>query len=141
MSGTTEIRSALLTHVTAASPGCAISAASVSWENKGFIPAPKTRWYRATFLPGQQVAAAIGTAAANRNVGVLQLDVIDAKNTGDVSAQAEAERIAACFKRGTVLTYSGVNVRCERAYRGPAVQYEDWFFIPVLVEYRADVAN
>jgi hypothetical protein len=69
------------------------------------------------------------------------MDVIDAKNTGDVSAQAEAERIAACFKRGTVLTYSGVNVRCERAYRGPAVQDDDWFFIPVLIEYRADVAN
>jgi hypothetical protein len=55
--------------------------------------------------------------------------------------QTEAERIIACYKRGTVLTYTGVSLMCERAYRLPANQEEDWFVIPVIVEYRADTAN
>jgi hypothetical protein len=141
MSGTTEIRAALVQRLTAVSPGAALSVSQVAWENKKYVPTIGTAWYRATFLPGQQVAAAIGTDSANRNVGVFQIDVVYPKDAGDVTAQAEAERIAACYKRGTMLTYSAVNVRCERAYRGPAVQEDDWFFIPVKVEYRADTTN
>ena len=71
----------------------------------------------------------------------MQVDVCEPKNLGDALAGTEAERIATCYKRGTVLTYSGVSVRVERAYRGAAIPNEDWFMVPVLIEYRSDVAN
>ena len=141
MAGTTEIRQALISQLVAASPGAALPVASVAWENKNFTPTVGTRWYRATFLPGISVAAAIGDGAQNRHVGVFQVDVIDQKDTGDMLAQTEAERIITCYKRGTVLTYSGVSVRVERSYRLAANQEDEWFVIPVIIEYRADVAN
>lgn len=141
MSGTTEIRAALVQRLTAVSPGAALTVAQVAWENKKFIPTVGTAWYRATFLPGEQRAAAIGTDSANRNLGVFQIDVIYPKDAGDITCQAEAERIATCYKRDTVLTYSSTLVRCERAYRGPAIQEDDWYRIPVFVEYRSDTTN
>jgi hypothetical protein len=141
VSGTTEIRQALVSRLIAVSPGAAIPAASVAWENRDYTPAVGTRWYRATFLPGQSVAAAVGVDAQNRHVGLFQIDIIDPTGSGDMVTQTEAERIIACYKRGTVLTYTGVSLICDRAYRLPANQEEDWFVIPVIVEYRADTAN
>jgi len=141
MSGTTEIRAALISRLIAVSPGAAISSSSIAWENKSFTPVAGTRWYRATFLPGMAQAAAVGVDAQNRHYGLMQVDVCEPKNLGDALAGTEAERIATCYKRGTVLTYSGVSVRVERAYRGAAIPNEDWFMVPVLIEYRSDVAN
>jgi len=141
MSGTTEIRAALISRLIAVSPGAAISSSIIAWENKSFTPVAGTRWYRATFLPGMAQAAAVGVDAQNRHYGLMQIDVCEPKDNGDVLPGNEAERIATCYKRGTVLTYSGVSVRIERAYRGSAIPSEDWFMVPVLIEYRADVAN
>ena len=141
MSGTTEIRAALVSRLIAASPGAAIASASIAWENKTFAPVAGTRWYRATFLPGMANAAAIGDGAQNRHYGLMQIDVCEPKNLGDVLAANEAERIATCYKRGTVLTYTGVLVRIERVYRGAAIPSDDWYMVPILIEYRADVPN
>lgn len=140
MSGTTEIRAALITQVTAAG-GANITASRIAWENKSFLPG-SARWYRVTFLPGSYRAAAIGVGSQNRHVGILQIDIFDPPNKGDAVTQTEAERIAAAFKRGTILTYSGVSVRCERAYRGSGDSSDpSWFHVPVKIEWRADVAN
>jgi len=141
MSGTTEIKAALYTRLTAVSPGAALAAASIAWENRDFVPVVGTRFYAVNFLPGNPVAAAMGDAAQNRNVGVMQITIYEPKGIGDVLAQTEAERIAACFKRGTSLTYSGVTVYIVRAYRQPAMLQDAWFNLPVVVEYQADVDN
>lgn len=140
MSGTTEIRAALIEWITNAG-GANLTASRVAWENKKFVPG-STRWYRVTFLPGEPRAAAIGVSSQNRHVGVMQIDVFDPPNVGDVVTQAEAERIVTAFKRGTTLAYSGVSVRCERTYRGPGDNSDpSWFHVPVKIEWRADVAN
>ncbi len=141
MSGTTEIRAALIGRLVAASPGAGISSSSVAWENKDFNPA-SARWYRVAFLPGEPRAAAIGTDAQNRHVGIFQIDIMSPTGAGDVPAQTEAERIAACYKRGTVLTSSGVSVIIDKAYRMPGDSSDPaWYRIPVRVQWRADVDN
>jgi hypothetical protein len=141
MSGTTEIRAALVTRLTAASPGAAIPAASVAWEGTNFVPAQGTRWYRSTFLPGEPVTETIGEPSQNRTRGVFQIDVFDTKGTGDAITTAECERLVTCYKRGTVLVYSGVSVYIEKAYRGIGQQEVDWYHIPVIVRWRADTAR
>jgi hypothetical protein len=143
MSGTTEVAAALRARLVAASPGAALAASSVAWENLPFTPTAGTRWYDAHVMTGKPLAAAISEAAANRHVGVFHVNVYDPAGTGEGAAAAEAERIAACFKRGTVLTYSGVSVHIERAYieRGLPQADPAWFQVPVVIEWRADVAN
>lgn len=143
MSGTTEVAAALRARLVAATPGAALAASSVAWENLKFTPATGTRWYDAHVMTGKPMAAAISEAAPNRHVGVFHVNVYDPAGSGEGAAYAEAERIAACFKRGTVLTYSGVSVHIERAYieRGLPQADPAWFQVPVVIEWRADVSN
>lgn len=142
MSGTYEVAAALRARLTAAAPGAALVSSLVAWENQKFTPSPGTRYYRATFLPGIPRAAAIGEAAANRHVGLFQVDIFDPIGKGDGATALEAERIAACYKRGTVLVYSGVSVIIEKAYVvRPSQDDPAWYRQIVRVEWRADVAN
>lgn len=141
MSGTLEIRAALIQRLTAVAPGAAVPAASTAWENKTFTPTTGTRYYRATFLPGEPTVPEIGEGSPNRQVGVFQIDVFDPPNQGDVKTATEAERIVACFKRGTVLTYSGVSVQITQVYRKQGTAEDSWYHVPVIVMWRADVAN
>ena len=134
------MQAALITRLTAASPGAAIPAASIHFANKSFTPG-SVRWYRATFLPGIPVAAAIGAAGQNRHVGIFQVDLFEPKNIGDGLARVEAERIVACFKRGTVLTYSGVSVMIQESHREAGREDGDWFHIPVIIQFWGDVDN
>jgi hypothetical protein len=142
MSGTAEVYAALKARLVAASPGAALPAASVAWENKKFTPG-SARWYRASFLPGQPRAAGIGEVAPNRHVGVFQVDTFDPPDKGDGPTTTEAERIAKAFARGTILTYSGVSVFIEGAYVSRIGVQPDpaWFQVPVKVFWRADVSN
>jgi len=142
MSGHTEILAALKSRLMAAAPGAAVASTSIAWENKAFKPVAGTRYYRATFLPGEPRAAAVGESAANRCVGIFQIDVFDPPNKLDVATRTEAERIAACFKRGTALVYNGVNVRIEKAYTTKGDSSDPaWFMVSVVVRWRADIAN
>lgn len=143
MSGTTEVAAALRARLIAAAPGAAIPAASVAWENRAFTPTPGARWYDAHVLTGKPVAVALSADADNRHVGIFHVNVFDPAGAGDGATTAEAERIAACFKRGTVLTYSGVTVNIVSAHieRGLPQADPAWFQVPVVIEWRADVAN
>jgi len=94
-------------------------------------------------MTGKPSSVALSSDAANRHVGVFHVNVYDPPGGGDGAATAEAERIAACFKRGTVLTYSGVTVHIVSAHieRGLPQADPAWFQVPVVIEWRADVAN
>lgn len=156
MSGAAEVRIALMSRLMALYPattlypsatfyplgdGAQLSPASVAIENAPFTPTAGSPWYRAAFLPGIPVAAAAGSAAANRYYGVFQVDCIYPRGFGDAAAIAEAERIASHFARGTRLTHSGVVATCEKAYwmAGYVDPEKPWFVVPVRVQWRADI--
>lgn len=142
MSGTTDLRAALIARLLAIAPGAAVPSASVAWENKKYIPIPGTRYYRATFLPGIPRPSAIGQDAQNRQVGIFQIDIFDPPDKGDALAATEAERIAACYKRGTALSYNGQALECIKAYRTAGNGNDPaWYMVSVVVEFFADVSN
>lgn len=141
MIGTYEVAQAFRVRLTAAAPGAAVPAASVAWENKAFN-VPAGRYYRAFFLPGIPRAVGLSDVAENRHVGIFQIDIMEPLNAGDIQVHAEAERIAACYKRGTVLLFGGVYVRCQKSYTvRPAQDDEKRYRMIVRVEWVADVSN
>jgi len=156
MSGTAEVYVALKAHAIAAAPGAALPTTKYPAGSGDYAGKPKyvqyqgllfkaptnERWYRITCLPGEPAAAGIGESAANRHVGIFQIDIFDPAGNGDGATIAEAERIAACYKRDTVLVYSGVTVRCVKAYRSAGNSDDPaWFMVSVVVRWTADVAN
>lgn len=153
MSGTTEIRAALAERIVGLTPSGLrypasalypmagyIDPASVAWENMPYSPVIGAAWYRATFMPGATTAAAMGTAAQNRYVGIWQIDCIYPRGAGESAAALEAERIAAAYARGTRLSHGGVTTTIEKAYRmaGFLDPEKPWFIVPVRAHWRAD---
>lgn len=143
MSSTLPVQQALYSRLTAVAPGAAIASTLISWPNAPFTPPASGLWYEAHFLPGEPRAAGIGQSAANRHTGLLQVTINAFPNVGEGTANTEAERIIACFKRGTTLTYSGQTVVIDKAWRCPGYESSEpaFYQVPVRIQYRADVAN
>ena len=155
MSGSAEIRSALISRALAAAPGAALPQ-DVDTSGKHifidgllevFNPPAGKRWYRLAFIPGEPVPAALGDVAQNRHVGVFYVTVFwptqgaAAGPTGITNGRQEAERIAQSYKRGTSFAYGGVNVFCEKAWVGQESTDVNFIGWPVKVQLYADVDN
>jgi hypothetical protein len=115
--------------------------ANVAWENRNFEQPKQAIWYRESFFPAEPVAAAIASGSANRYTGAYQVSVFAPINKGRKPAHDAADTLIAAFKRGTVLTGTGISVLCTKAYRRAAQQEPDVYHIPVVVEWTCDLAN
>ena len=143
-----NIETALLSRLTAASPGAALSAALIKYENLNpagaiFVPPSAGLWYRAWFLDGEPVAAAVGDLAPNRHVGIFQIDVLyGPAGKGTKAVDDETERLRVCFARGTGLIYSGQIVEITKAWVVRPSQDEPAYFKQILkTAWMADVPN
>ena len=110
-----------------------------SWENIGYKPTKGTLWIRPTFMPGQSRAAAIGVNAQDRITGIYQVDVFAPADNGVYDGGQQVDAIMTVYKRGTALTYSGVTVKINKVWRSTARPEPDWYQIPVIIEWQADV--
>lgn len=112
-----------------------------AWENKSFLPPEATLWIRETYLPAERRAAAMGTTSQNRHRGIYQVDVFRPAGEGSGEAEETATLIENLFKRGTVISYSGITVKIESASRTTGRKSEPWYMIPVFIRWRADIDN
>lgn len=110
-----------------------------SWENITFAPVIGVLWIRPTFMPGQARAAAIGVNAQDRITGIYQIDVFAPADEGVYAGGQQVSVIMTAYKRGTALVYSGVTVKINKVWRSTARPGTDWYQIPVIVEWQADV--
>lgn len=110
-----------------------------SWENKRFDPGKGVLWIRPTFIPGKSKAAAIGMNAQDRIIGIYQIDVFAPADEGVYDGGQQVDAIQTAFKKGTALVYSGVTVKINRVWRSTGRPGTDWYQIPVIVEWQADV--
>lgn len=145
-----EVRHALMTRATSASPGAAIPAASTWYENKRkwngtteVSPPTNALWYRIMWVPGPKPNMdGIGAGAKVRHTGFLQINVCEPRDVGDVPVSTEAQRIQDCFKAGLNLSYNGQGVTitgCSRT--GGMFNDTGAYVVAVCVYWMADVAN
>lgn len=126
-----DISAALSNHLNTISPKPAIA-----WENYPYTPVDDTLYVRETLLPGDVTAAAVGSASQDHTIGIYQVDVFSPLNRGKADAVAQADAIADHFKRGTILTYNGVNVRMQNVSRGTGqMDGGKYWQIPVLITF------
>lgn len=143
-----EVRHALITRATAASPGAAIPAASTWFENKRHIvagieePPPQHElWYRIAWIPGAHPDSdGIGASARTRHTGIMQINVCDPRDNGDVPASTEAERIMDCFPQGLQLAYNGQGVTITSCGRtGGMFDESGAYVVAIRIYWVADV--
>lgn len=116
-------------------------AMEIAWPNISFDP-PTAGYLRATPVPNLASQVTLGDAGKNRFGGLFQVDVFWPQNDGIRPALERAGAVAAHFKRGTVLTRDGINVRITRPPEvRPHLQSPPYLQVPVMIRYQADAAN
>ena len=115
---------------------------AVAWENVPYTPTTGTPYLKPVLLPAEPFQAELGTAGANRHSGIYQISIMYPSSIVGVAAlNTLAANLCDHFKRGTVLTYSGVTVTIQKAYMSAVMQETDWQMVPITIQYRTDTAN
>lgn len=110
------------------------SSPPIAWENVNYEPKAKTLFLRATSLPAPTVQACFGDTGRDLHVGIFQVDVFIPEKQG---RSTWPDSIADHFKRGTVLTQNGVDVRITTVSIAPAINDEHFYIVPVSIGYQA----
>lgn len=131
------IQAALDSHLAGLDLGLAIA-----WENSPFTPQVGIPWIKAGLLPGPVVQADMAPdGGRDRHQGIYQVSLFYPAGQGSGPARRMADQVTAGFKRGTVLSQAGLNIRIQRAWRAPALSEPEWFQVPVSVQWFAYTPN
>lgn len=111
----------------------------VAWQYPGtqgpYEPETGTTYLRPTNLSGDTFQAELGTTGQDVTDGIYQVDVLAPLDATQKTILDLADDIADAFKRGSIHTYNGVNVRIRRASVGTSTRDGAWQIIPVTISY------
>ena len=123
-----DIQAALDTRLSALAGGNPIA-----WPNIEYAPTGGTTYLRPSFLPADTLQSGLGVTGLDETNGIYQVDVVYKANSGRTTV---ADAVADHFKRGTVASYNGVNVRVRSVSIAPAIFEGAWHFVPVSVSFQ-----
>jgi hypothetical protein len=92
---------------------------------------------KATVLPAEIVTPALGLSAPQRYEGIFQVSVFTPAGKGTKTADDLVSLLLSRYPRGTSLVYSGVSVLILKSWRGPGIDGESYFQIPVSIRFQS----
>lgn len=107
---------------------------NVAFPNSTFTR-PNGMWYEVAFIGDRPWQSELGTHGRSRWSGIMQISICYPKGIGIQGIEDAFERIATHFYRGSF--HDGVRIR--RVYRSSARMYDDYYSVPVSVEWEADL--
>ena len=111
----------------------------VGWENTNIEPVTDELYLKTSLLPIPTKYPFLGEGTQAYEWGIYQIDVMGIKGNGWGPIFTMADSLVTYFARGLVLTYSGQNVKIERAYQSPGMEEDDRWKVAVSVDYHAYV--
>ena len=122
------------------------SAVQIAWPNRDFTPpqagGKPIPYLRIFHIPNTVDQISLGEAGINRYVGLLQVSVMWPLNVAASPAIEAAGQVARHFKRGTVISNSGLHIRINRPPVVAAVIKEETMIqVPVTVSWLCDAPN
>lgn len=110
-----------------------VTGTSVAFPNVPYTPQAGTSYLRASFLPAETTQAGLGANGKDETNGIYQIDVVVPRGSGRPQL---IDTVADLFKRGTVSSYNSVNVRVRSVSMSPAILDEEWYFVPISVNFQ-----
>ena len=105
----------------------------IAFPNVPFKPTNGTLYLKPKFFPAETLQASLGSNGKDETNGVYQVEVIIPLGSGRPQL---VDTIADLFRRGTVLTYNGVNVRIRSVSVGSALALDQtWYSVPVIANF------
>lgn len=92
-------------------------------------------WYELYFIPAAPNQIELGTTGRSRWVGIMQINVCLPKTWGTEELYERYDEIAKLFRSGLILE----GVRIVRTYRSTSIDSDDYFCLPVTIEWQADL--
>lgn len=113
--------------------------------NREFEPFDKSArvrfgyWFELHSIPSPSVQKELGKNGMNEWKGLFQINVCVYKNTPDIQNVFDTTyaAIAGVMKRGVFYK----NVRIKKVYNSSAIDHDDYYAMPVTVEWWANLAN
>ena len=123
-----DIQAALDTRLTTLSGGY-----DIAWPNIKYEPAGNATFLAPTFIPDEMVQVGLGSNGKDEMNGLYQVDVVYPAGQGRSSVP---DSVADHFKRGTVLSYNGTNVRVRSVSIAQAITEGAYHFVPITVNFQ-----
>lgn len=118
----------------------------IAYENTPYEPTEGTLYLQEAFLPNIKAAVGISHTSSDDYEGIYQITVSDGRGDRRFDAQEQARLLCLHFPRGAEYTYNGVTVKIiQTRVSGAVIQNQgngaviedNWYNIPVTVEWRA----
>ena len=104
----------------------------IAWPNTVFEPEADQTFLSPSFLPAETTQASLGSNGKDNTTGIYQIDVVYPAGSGRSTIP---DSVADHFKRGTVLSYNGINVRVRSVSISPALTEGAFHFVPISVDF------
>ena len=130
------IRSALISQLLTV-----VDLPEVAWENRSYDAVINTPYVQPFVSFSTPTQSTLGTDGRNEIRGFMQLTLVYPIDNGNGDTNDMAAAILEKFKRGTLLTYGGVDVKCTHSYPSLAIQDGDWFRTPLTINFYSITEN
>ena len=109
----------------------------IAYENTPYEPTEGSLYLQDAFLPNIKAIVGVLSARSDDYEGIYQITVADGRGDRRFDAQEQARLLSLHFPRGAEYTYNGVTVKIVQTRVNGAVIEDNWYNIPVTVEWRA----
>ena len=114
---------------------------SIAYPTTSYDPVIGTSYFKIDYLHTATSQVELGSASADRATGIYQITLNVENNVGSAEATLLITQLKEYFRRGTVASYNGVNVRILGFYLGSSSSDGDWFREVINVVFRSDISN
>lgn len=105
----------------------------IAWPNVPYEPDGSSTFLSPNFIPTETLQVGLGSNGKDETNGLYQVDVVYPAGSGRSTVP---DVVADHFKRGTVLSYNGVNVRVRSVSIAQAITDGAYHFVPVTVDFQ-----
>ena len=109
----------------------------LAFENADFEAVDGVGWVRGTFAPIISIRETAGDDGYSRIDGLFHIGVFWPIGKGSGEPRRLADAIIKQFKSGTILSEGEARITVVASWRGPALKEDEWYHIPVTVEWFA----
>jgi hypothetical protein len=113
----------------------------VDFPTVSYKPKHGTPYLKVDYLHGETAPVELGSSSDDRASGVYQITLNVDSDQGSSGATAIITQLKEYFKRGTVASYNGLNVRITQFYIGSYTTQGDWYREVVNIVFRSDISN
>lgn len=95
----------------------------VAWETEEYTPVANVPYLRPKLMMAKSFQSTCGTDGLNEERGIYQITLVYPLNQGTEPLDTMMGKLRNHFKRGTILTYNGVDVRIRESGPDPSGQH------------------